>query len=299
MAPARLKTIGSVLDATPALGAELLRSLRWAAEYYHHPFGAVLEPRVAGVAARRPRDRRAARTRVATDGARALLRTSRGCRARTGNRRARSRRCASARLTASELKAHDVAAGTLERLVAKGWIEPAAPPERPRVAVATRAAAGREPELTADQRGVLAAIAATQARAQGIPRLSAARRHGQRQDRDLLAAHRSGARGRPPDTAARARDRLDAAARAPPARTVRRGARRAALGCHRAGAVRRVAARLPRRSAARRRHAIRRVRAVAVGRGSSSSTRSTTLRTSSSAAFATRRAISPSSARSA
>src|SRR5215203_4295582 len=42
VAPERLKTIGSVLDGSPVLGAELLLSLRWAADYYHHPLGTVL-----------------------------------------------------------------------------------------------------------------------------------------------------------------------------------------------------------------------------------------------------------------
>ena len=49
VAPARLKPIGAVLDATPALGAELLASLRWAAEYYHHPLGAVLSHALPGL----------------------------------------------------------------------------------------------------------------------------------------------------------------------------------------------------------------------------------------------------------
>ncbi|HVJ30075.1 MAG TPA: primosomal protein N', partial [Gammaproteobacteria bacterium] len=49
VAPSRLKTIGAVLDATPALGSELLSSLRWAAEYYHHPVGAVLSHALPGL----------------------------------------------------------------------------------------------------------------------------------------------------------------------------------------------------------------------------------------------------------
>src|SRR5688572_10214516 len=45
----RLRTIGAVLDSTPAIGAELLASLRWAAEYYHHPIGAVLSHALPGL----------------------------------------------------------------------------------------------------------------------------------------------------------------------------------------------------------------------------------------------------------
>ena len=39
----RLKPASMLLDAKPLLDAELLRSLTWAARYYHHPLGAVLE----------------------------------------------------------------------------------------------------------------------------------------------------------------------------------------------------------------------------------------------------------------
>ena len=49
VAPARLRTISAVLDATPALSAELMASLRWAAEYYHHPVGAVLSHALPGL----------------------------------------------------------------------------------------------------------------------------------------------------------------------------------------------------------------------------------------------------------
>ena len=105
---------------------------------------------------------------MAADGARPRCRISRGCRARAGNRRARSRRCASARSTASELKAHDVAAATLARLEAKGWIEPRGAAGAPAGRARRTSRAGREPELTADQRGVLAAIAATQAARKGF-----------------------------------------------------------------------------------------------------------------------------------
>ena len=42
LAPAKLKPIREALDAHALLGAELLQSLRWAADYYHHPIGEVL-----------------------------------------------------------------------------------------------------------------------------------------------------------------------------------------------------------------------------------------------------------------
>ena len=39
----KLKPVSAVLDAQPLLGAELLATLQWAARYYQHPLGAVLE----------------------------------------------------------------------------------------------------------------------------------------------------------------------------------------------------------------------------------------------------------------
>jgi len=42
LAPAKLKPISEVLDASAPLGPELMHSLRWAADYYHHPIGEVL-----------------------------------------------------------------------------------------------------------------------------------------------------------------------------------------------------------------------------------------------------------------
>jgi primosomal protein N' (replication factor Y) len=49
VAPARLKAIGTVLDPSPVIGGELLSSLKWAAEYYHHPLGAVLSHALPGL----------------------------------------------------------------------------------------------------------------------------------------------------------------------------------------------------------------------------------------------------------
>ncbi len=39
----KLKPVSAVLDAQPLLGGELLATLQWAARYYQHPLGAVLE----------------------------------------------------------------------------------------------------------------------------------------------------------------------------------------------------------------------------------------------------------------
>jgi len=166
VSPARLKTIGSVLDASPALGAELLQSLRWAAEYYHHPLGTVLTHALPGLL----REGRAIDEPPEPTWQLTALGAAQDLAQLPRTHRQQSRALAALRaraLTADELKAHDVAAGTIERLAVKGWVEPAAPTEHPRVALAHEAR-GPEPELTADQRGVLAAIAATQAARKGF-----------------------------------------------------------------------------------------------------------------------------------
>jgi primosomal protein N' (replication factor Y) len=163
---ARLKAIGAVLDAVPAIGTELLSSLRWAAEYYHHPVGAVLSHALPGLL----REGRAideppepAWRLTALGRAQALEQVARSA-------RQQARALAALRegpLTAGDLAVHDVAAGALERLAAKGWIERAPPLERPSGATRLEIA-GAQPELTADQRQVLAQIAATQAAGKGF-----------------------------------------------------------------------------------------------------------------------------------
>ena len=166
VAPARLKKIGAVLDASPAIGTELLLSLKWAADYYHHPVGEVLSHALPGLL----REGRAideppepAWRLTALGGAQDLDRLARAAR-----QQARALAALRARAMAvSELKSLEIAAATLARLAAKGWIEPASAPERAGTA-ATREPSGTRPELTADQRSVLGAIAATQAARKGF-----------------------------------------------------------------------------------------------------------------------------------
>jgi primosomal protein N' (replication factor Y) len=157
---ARLKALGGVLDTTPAIGAELLLSLRWAADYYHHPLGAVLSHALPGPL----REGRAideppepAWQLTVLGGTQDLDRLTRSARQQARALAALRERAR----TASELKEREVAGATLERLAAKGWIEPAPSPvlgPRP----AARPLERPLPELTADQRDVLATIAATQ-----------------------------------------------------------------------------------------------------------------------------------------
>ena len=39
---AKLKSVEEVLDRAPTVGSELLQTLTWAADYYHHPIGEVV-----------------------------------------------------------------------------------------------------------------------------------------------------------------------------------------------------------------------------------------------------------------
>jgi primosomal protein N' (replication factor Y) len=161
VAPARLKTIGSVIDSTPAIGAELLLSLRWAADYYHHPVGAVLSHALPGLL----REGRA--IDEAPEPAWQLSELGReqdpARLPRTATQQARLLAALRERaLTATELKERDIAGTAIARLAAKGWIEPGPPAERRR-RDAANAVAGPGPDLTADQRRVIDEFVATQA----------------------------------------------------------------------------------------------------------------------------------------
>jgi primosomal protein N' (replication factor Y) len=162
----RLRTIGAVLDPAPAIGAELLASLRWAAEYYHHPVGAVLSHALPGLlregrAIDEPPEPAWQLTEVGRAQDIADL-------PRTARQQARALLALRERsLTASELAAGEVAPAALARLEAKGWIAAASPPELP-ASEPNRVRPGREPELTVDQSAVLADIAATQGAKSGF-----------------------------------------------------------------------------------------------------------------------------------
>ena len=165
LSAAKLKTIGPVLDPVPAIGAELMRTLRWAADYYHHPIGAVLSHALPGLLREgRPIDEPPEPTWLLTDS---------GCArepeqlARSARQQAKALAALRARaLTTSELRELDIGADTIHRLASKGWIEPG--PPHPAVAADRPTPTGSLPELTADQRGVLAAIAAKHASTPGF-----------------------------------------------------------------------------------------------------------------------------------
>src|SRR5690606_27474838 len=132
-------------------------TLLWAAAYYHHPIGEVLTHALPGLLRRRERAAPRPATphwRLTTAGRAALDDPA---------LRAPRQRSALAALAAVEslpepaLRADGVAAAVLRRLESKGWVE------RTEAPVARRCApieSEPPPELTAEQRAVLDAIAA-------------------------------------------------------------------------------------------------------------------------------------------
>jgi primosomal protein N' (replication factor Y) len=165
LSASKLKAIGAVLDPVPAIGAELMRTLRWAADYYHHPIGAVLIHALPGLLREgRPIDEPPEPTWLLTDSGKARdpERIARSARQQAKALAALRTRA----LTTSELAELDVGADSVQRLASKGWIEAGPPhPSRP---TAPPAPTGSPPELSADQRDALATIATKQASAPGF-----------------------------------------------------------------------------------------------------------------------------------
>lgn len=137
-----------VLDETPLLPDELLRSLRWASDYYHHPIGEVVLAALPGPL----RETRPAAARpdalLITDAGRAALADP--------GWRAPARRQALQRLAEGPLPRREVGAAITRALVERGWAVPghcAAAAPRPGLEPA--------PALTADQSSALAALPAS------------------------------------------------------------------------------------------------------------------------------------------
>ncbi|HEU4618106.1 MAG TPA: primosomal protein N' [Gammaproteobacteria bacterium] len=160
----RLKAVLEPLDREPLVGGELLATLRWAADYYHHPIGEVVRHAIPGLLRKgRPSTPTAEPAWRLATAAREEARTSAGARAR---RQALAlERLASGPATSAELRRAGVTRAVLTRLVEKGMIErleggsapagnatPAAPDRGP-------VSAEPPPELTPDQARVLEAIA--------------------------------------------------------------------------------------------------------------------------------------------
>jgi primosomal protein N' (replication factor Y) len=170
----RLKAVLEVLDAAPIVGAELLETLQWAADYYHHPIGEVVRHAVPGLlrkgrAAAPPAARAWRLSPTGVEAAAAAANEVPGGGARRAARQAVALELLSrGPATDAELRAASVSRDALSRLAAKGWIEriesadagadEARAPPRPALPAAAESAA--PPELTAEQRAVLEQIAA-------------------------------------------------------------------------------------------------------------------------------------------
>src|SRR6478735_6160226 len=133
LAPAKLKPIREVLDAAAPLGPELMHSLRWAADYYHHPIGEVLSHALPAVL----REGRAldeppeSAWRVTEKGrAQPLAEIERRARRQAQALAAIREREASE----TELALLGVKRDVLETLADRGWIEPCEPTPRAGVA---------------------------------------------------------------------------------------------------------------------------------------------------------------------
>ena len=159
VAPDRLKAARVALDRSPLLGAELLATLCWAADYYQHPIGEVLAHALP------PRLRAGAPLPSAFEDGWRLTPAGAAENPAALERRAPQQaallRLVSAHeaVRAAELRAAGIANATLRRGETKGWIERVevridAPQPRARPA-------DDRPALTADQQRVLATIEAS------------------------------------------------------------------------------------------------------------------------------------------
>jgi primosomal protein N' (replication factor Y) len=157
---AKLKAIEEILDAAPTVGAELLQTLQWAADYYHHPIGEVVSHALPPLLRDgRALDEPAERAWRLTDSGRAQPRDE------IARRAARQAQGLAALSTGpveeSRLKAAGISGDVLARLAGRGWIEPAAPTAtRLATAPALERGSAPRPVLTEDQQRTLAAIEA-------------------------------------------------------------------------------------------------------------------------------------------
>ena len=156
VAPARLKSVLQILRDEPPISGEDLRLMRFAADYYRHPLGAVV---LNALPARLRRPAGKARPRPAP----AYRLTEAGAALAPGSlpARAHGRRSLLERLRAGPLAGTEAAGlaprarATLKQFVAQGWAVPGAAPEP-----SAAAEPSTPPPLTAEQDAAIATISA-------------------------------------------------------------------------------------------------------------------------------------------
>ncbi|HEX7079805.1 MAG TPA: primosomal protein N' [Gammaproteobacteria bacterium] len=152
----KLKSVSAALDPEPLLPSELLATLRWAADYYHHPIGEVLSHALPGLLRRgRPLAGASARSwRLTAEGRAQSIDAVRAKAARQADALAL---LAAGALPSEALRCAGIAPATLKRLADKGWIEEAAAAAPPPHSHSSPAL----PELTPEQRSALDAVRAS------------------------------------------------------------------------------------------------------------------------------------------
>jgi len=157
MRPERLKAASEALDHEPIIDAGMLATLRWCADYYHHPIGEVISAAVPGLLRR-------GRSATATPEVYWEL-TAAGREVDTAERARRAPKQAAVLesfgaagpLAQTRLRELGFAPAQLAKLRAKGWLKRAA--QTPAVISAPQHDPPPHPVLTSGQRRVLEAIA--------------------------------------------------------------------------------------------------------------------------------------------
>ncbi|MFS8609468.1 MAG: primosomal protein N', partial [Gammaproteobacteria bacterium] len=119
--PERLRPAGAALDGEPLLAPELLETLRWAADYYHHPIGEVLAHALPGLLRKgRPVASRDERRVALTESGRAQ--DPRALGAKAARQADALAHLARGPATIGELRDAGIGLAILRRLEEKGWI---------------------------------------------------------------------------------------------------------------------------------------------------------------------------------
>lgn len=159
LAEARLKAVEAVLDDAPVIGPELMASLRWAADYYHHGIGEVLSLALPGPL-RKGRPETSGAPRVWRATARGLE-GSRKVPLKSAPRQAEALRIIAELGSPPEsvLRKRGVSREVLKRLKAKGAIESRAASEAPARHPRPRPDEQTPLELSLEQRRAVEAVA--------------------------------------------------------------------------------------------------------------------------------------------